>query len=555
MRIERHQIGAKRLREATEDFAGRIGRSVRLQQEAGRDGFGWQMIANDLLDYAGARSVEDPRIDRDAWTALRSAAEAHLGALELADPAGPPVTVMIPYTRTGVSYEPAPEDDVSPRGVFERDWQEALYLCVLVGDPRRCWMTFERTAGHAFSPFSRALSDMVFGDGERAGDLIGTPGTDAERALHALATGDQDAFWTAIAAMLARPRGEDPRPRTLLLPPAPLALTAIAVRDNGWEQRIESDYLPPSITRGGRSHGAETAQRPRVGPYGADRKPFPLPATVERPPFDDHSEALAYHDAKTPEMVENAWSPPASRKRIPHSLAWDGWKQVVRFQFRAESDPQGRDPRSREALELASEFYAAAFRTATAPGETVEITIGGRTAPMTTSSIEPEDLSNYEWHHAIALALIIGSKERRGLLLGIDPDALASEWCAPAHHAFHVALRAYLRGEPARPATDRALAAVRNAAAAQPGILWPFTVLLSQLVAGDPDGFVAALVDALEEFREHYTAGDEQDSVGKQVPIDILALTCHAHRELGWEIPVVSDYLPTAIVSMAEHEI
>ncbi|MBB6396205.1 hypothetical protein BKA00_003119 [Actinomadura coerulea] len=326
MRIERHRIGAKRLREATEDFAGRIGRSVRLQQEAGRDGFGWQMIANDLLDYAGARSVEDPQIDRDAWMALGSAA-----------------------------------------------------------------------------------------------DLIGTPGTDAERALHALATGDQDAFWTAIAAMLAQPLGENPRPRTLL-PSAPLALTAIAVRDNGWEQRIESDYLPPSITRSERGHGAET-------------------------------------------------------------------------------------------------------------------------------SIEPEDLSNYEWHHAIALALITGSKERRGLLLGIDPDALASEWSAPAHHAYHVALRAYLRGEPARPAMDRALAAVRNAAAAQPGILWPFTVLLSQLVAGDRDGFVAALVDALEEFREHYTAGDEQDSVSKQVPIDILALTCHAHRELGWGIPLVSDYLPTAIVA------
>lgn len=311
MRIERHQIGAKRLRETIKDFAGRIGRSVRLQQEAGRDGFGWQMIANDLLDYAGARSVEDPRIDRDAWMALRSAAEAHLGALELTDPAGPPVSVMIPYTRTGVSYEPAPEDDVSPRGVFERDWQEALYLCVLVGDPRKCWMTFERTAGDAFSPFSRALSDLVFGDGERAGDLIGTPGTDAERALHALATGDQDAFWTAIAAILAQPRGEDPRPRTLL-PPAPLALTAIAVRDNGWEQRIESDYLPPSITRGGRSHGAETAQRPRVGPYGADRKPFPLPATVERPPFDDHSEASP---TTTPERRKWSRTHGARRRR------------------------------------------------------------------------------------------------------------------------------------------------------------------------------------------------------------------------------------------------
>jgi hypothetical protein len=96
---------------------------------------------------------------------------------------------------------------------------------------------------------------------------------------------------------------------------------------------------------------------------------------------------------------------------------------------------------------------------------------------------------------------------------------------------------------------DRALATVRNAAAAQPGTLWPFAVLLSQLVAGDRNGFVAALVDALEEFREYYTVGDEQEYVSRQVHIGILALTCHAHRELGWEIPVVSDYLPAAIVA------
>lgn len=548
MRIERHQVHAERLHEATENFAGRIGRSVRLQQEAGRDGFGWKMIGNDLLDYAAARSVEAPEIDRDAWMALRSAAEAHLGVLELADPAGPPVSIVLSYTRTGVSYEPAPEEDASTRGVFEMDWQNALYLCVLLGDPRKCWVTFERTAGDATSPYSRALHDLVFGDGDRVTDLLATPGTDAEKALHALATDDQDAFWTAIAAMLAPPRGEDPHPRTLL-PPAPLALTAIAVRDRGWEQRIESDYLPPGLT-GHQDDNTEVVQRPRVGPYGADRKTFPLPVTVERPPDrSDSSEALAHLDGATPEMVEKAWIPPAARNRIPHSLAWEGFNQVVRFLFRAESDPEGRDPRSREALELASDFYAAAFRTATAPGDSVEITIGGRTAPMPTSSIEPEDLGNHVWLDAIALTLITNAKEHRDLLLGIDPDALAWEWTPPATYAHHAALRAYLRGEPARPAMDRALAAVRSAAADRPGTLWPLAVLLSQLVAGDRHGFVAALVDALEEFREHYAVGDEQDQISKQVNIEILALTCHAHRELGWEIPVISDYLPTAIVA------
>ncbi|WP_165978042.1 immunity 49 family protein [Actinomadura darangshiensis] len=542
MRVERHRVGAERLRDATEDFADRIGGSVHGQEEAGRDPFGWQMIGDDLLDYAGARSAAHPEIDRDAWTALLSASEAHLGAVELvAGPPGRPLSVFITYTGTGVVYQDG--TDEQPGELLESAWQQALYLCVIMGDPRKWHEAFHHAGVRAASGYSRALSDLVFGDGARVADLIGMPDRNGERALLALAAADQDAFWTAIAAMLAEPKGGDPRPRTLL-PLAPLALTALAVRDKGWEQRIESGYLPARLT------GAEkTVQRPRVGPYGTDRKTFPVPVTVERPPFSDvPAEALDYYDAEAAEAGKLAWSPDAQVKNIPYALTSTGDQQLLRFYWRAEADPEGRDPRQWQALDLASQLDAAAFRVVTAPGDSVEITIGDRTASMRTAPVT-DHASNFAWHRAIALALITGSRERCDLLLGIDPDSLSSEWDLPVHHTYHVALRSYLRGEPARPATDRAIAAVEDTRTTHPHHLGPFAVLLSQLVAGDREGFVAALVDALEEFRDHYSVGDRQEDPYRQVHIGALALTCHAHRELGWEIPVISPYLPAAIVA------
>ncbi|MFV2178305.1 Imm49 family immunity protein [Actinomadura sp. LOL_016] len=255
------------------------------------------------------------------------------------------LSVSITYTGTGtgtgVVYHDKSEDGERTGHVHEPDWTKALYLWVVTSDPRTRRSTFLRSAEDAdLSGFGRALSDLVFGDGEHAADLLGTPRLDEERALHALATGDRDAFWTAIAAMLRAPRS-DSRPRTLL-PLAPLALTALA--------------------------------------------------------------------------------------------------------------------------------------------------------------------------------------------------------------AYHVALRAYLRGEPARPATGRALAAVEDARATHPHHLGPFAVLLSQLVAGDREGFAAALADALEEFRDHYSVGDREDDCIRQVHLGALALACHARRDLGWEIPVTSAYLPAGIM-------
>src|SRR5690606_41355790 len=125
------------------------------------------------------------------------------------------------------------------------------------------------------------VCETVCRDAVRRADLTATPRSDQGRALLALATGDQAAFWQAIAAMLTGPVGADPPPGTLL-PTAPLALTALAVRRNGWAQRIESDYLPRRLT------GGATRTGPAVGP-------------VERPPFpDDVSQPLYCTDRGPP---------------------------------------------------------------------------------------------------------------------------------------------------------------------------------------------------------------------------------------------------------------
>ncbi|WP_432043560.1 hypothetical protein [Streptomyces cadmiisoli] len=65
-----------------EDFANRIGGQVRSMSKAGRMAvYEWQSIADELLDYLGALSVETPGLDTpEAEAALKAAAEAAAGA-------------------------------------------------------------------------------------------------------------------------------------------------------------------------------------------------------------------------------------------------------------------------------------------------------------------------------------------------------------------------------------------------------------------------------------------------------------------------------------------
>ncbi|MBX6765831.1 MAG: immunity 49 family protein [Actinomadura rubrobrunea] len=253
MRIARHEVSEERLRAATENFAERIADLVDKQQNVEFDhAFGWEMVGMDLLDYAGARSVADPAIDDDAWKALLSAAEAYLGAVYLAGaPKGAPASVTITYTGTGVSYNGVPADTGT---LHVSDWLKALYLWIIIGrqDHKRGAFLFIGNRLPEDAGFTHALADYVFGDGALVAKHLDQAAGDAASALRALTDGDQDTFWDAIAGMLTAYRSalsDDPRPRTLL-PLEPLALTTLAVRGAGWEQRIESDYLPVRLTSG-----------------------------------------------------------------------------------------------------------------------------------------------------------------------------------------------------------------------------------------------------------------------------------------------------------------
>src|SRR5690606_35208662 len=105
---------------------------------------------------------------------------------------------------------------------------------------------------------ARALAGYLFREleeprGEVLADLeaAGEPAGDAAL-LRALLARDEKAFWLLLAERLTAHRdacGEGSPARTLL-PIAPLAYTAMAVRIEGWEQRIESDYLPAQLIAG-----------------------------------------------------------------------------------------------------------------------------------------------------------------------------------------------------------------------------------------------------------------------------------------------------------------
>ncbi|GAA1116413.1 Imm49 family immunity protein [Nocardiopsis composta] len=263
MRIERHTVAEKTLAEAVEDFAGRIAGQVRGEQHAPRGLSGWELIGDDLHDFAAACSARRPEVDGDAQAAPYSAGEAYTGELRLgALPSEEPLSVHISFTGTGVSYQGMAEEELegSRYPVRESDWARALYLFTIAGLEDRVVPVFMQAGGAVsdHTGLARALAGYLFREleeprGEVLADLeaAGEPAGDAAL-LRALLARDEKAFWLLLAERLTAHRdacGEGSPARTLL-PIAPLAYTAMAVRIEGWEQRIESDYLPAQLIAG-----------------------------------------------------------------------------------------------------------------------------------------------------------------------------------------------------------------------------------------------------------------------------------------------------------------
>ncbi|MFD0383184.1 Imm49 family immunity protein [Streptomyces stramineus] len=309
--IARHAVADAQVAAAVGNFASRIGRQVDLMQHSeGRDPFGWELIADEFLDYAGALSLTDPDLrSNDAHQALRAAADAARGVVTLGVYQWEPVHVFIEYVNFGLTYRPAedPAMDLSAQ-----DWLRALHLAVICGRYEAEAATFGETAQAlavaADAPLGRrAAADLAFGllayvrdydldegdgyDGEplnraeaaaRLDALLAeSTGPEAWRvpeltATRALLTGDREAFRDGLAGMLARHHEVHARgtasPRSLL-PLGAIALAALATRREGWEPGIESAYLPATLVTGRRTPA------PASAPTAGTRTRPPPPST------------------------------------------------------------------------------------------------------------------------------------------------------------------------------------------------------------------------------------------------------------------------------------
>ncbi|MEU1898630.1 Imm49 family immunity protein [Nocardiopsis dassonvillei] len=585
MRIERHDVRDGALAEATEDFLDRIGGAVHGQQHHGRDGWGWKDMARELHGYAGARSAADPAVDTDAFTALYSAAEASVGALKLDHaPASASFSVHLTYTGTGYSYEGEGEETDHGRA-RTWDWIQALYLCLVTGlheENEGALLTLAssfdegevlaRGLAYYLFPGLGARRDQVLGYVEAAvtgmADAGELPHPDLLQ-LYTLLSGEEGLFWKTMAARLEahRDSASEDFPASLL-PIAEIAFAAMAVRVEGWEQPFASDYLPHRLTAGEQGRGG-----PRVGAYGADKDPGALrelargALAVARPDtVPGHIDrVLTRMDGRSEEHLVDIWSPDIVLDMLPTALQWHARDEITRFRYRSLADPQADDPRQGEALTRASQYTAAVFTSVTSQQETVEVTIGPATASLR-SATPGRDTGEGARMVAAEYAVLSGSRERLDALLGHSAGAFATKDDAgtDVYVLYRVALLAWLRAESSRTRADQGAAqAAEEARAAMdealsalerhqtlPGYPPPPVVLLSQLVAGDREGFALALTDALEEHRDAFGVGRNQGHSDGYVNTRILALACLA-RARGWEVPVESGYLPRGVLDRA----
>ncbi|MEV6042525.1 immunity 49 family protein [Streptomyces xanthochromogenes] len=588
MRIERHRIGEPALAAAEADFAERIAAEVHRMQEDPLPATGWRLVADDLLDYLGARSVRVPELSgKDAETALGSAAAALVGALELASSPGRQAEVFIDYAGAGVSYGGEFEcgDATATPGDRVRtcDWLDALLLAFLTEVSDRKAEVFIEAAppwrgneGRADVALVHALMAYVLDHEEGPVDVLTAgPVQDVEKCalidmvistlgegddrpghraalstLRALAAGDEEGFARCLAAQLeqyrSRAAGDNARPRSLL-PLDALALMAMAHRWHGWDIPVESGYLPRALVTGFEKDA------PRVRAYGRDKRADAVaalaagPLVVERPgrPCPDQPlEPSLYDDVAAQEMAR-FHDPKTDPKALARDLTSLMADQRQRFLVRAAVDPDGTDPCQYEAALLGAEAGAAALRVARAePGTEVPVTIGGttRTLPAWRGSYRPNP---HQWQQAVALALVVGARKPLADCVLIEPEFFAEGDHPSPGGAYCAALHDYLRGVDPEPAMDHALATADRMASGS--FLMPPLTLLSQLVQCDQEGFALALADALEEHREHYSVGARGKDIEAAVSLDVLGLACHARR-IGWPVPVRSPYLPEGLL-------
>ncbi|MFW5415978.1 immunity 49 family protein [Nocardiopsis sp. CNT-189] len=263
-----------------------------------------------------------------------------------------------------------------------------------------------------------------------------------------------------------------------------------------------------------------------------------------------------FRKRRTAESIEvlDGWSREMA-ERFPDEAAehpsWDLHAcsdfELDRFRRRSVRDPEGRDPRQAEALELSSQYYSAAFEVAVAAGGTAEIAIGGRTV----SQPSPEDPGEM-WYSGLSRAaeraIVSGSPERLAALLAHPRDRFPKAAGIALIDSYAEALLTHLRGEPAGPALDRAFADLAGFEAY--GLCPAPVAALHRLDTGDREGFAQALADTLAEFRDVFHQRGLKSADAGLINIEALALACLA-RSRGWDVPIDSPYLPQGVLDRA----
>ncbi|MEU9112832.1 Imm49 family immunity protein [Streptomyces sp. NPDC048483] len=585
MRIERHKVGGAAVSAVRDDFAKRLGGQVRSMSKAGPVAtYEWQSLAEELLDYLGALSVERPDLDTpEAKAVLKDATEAAAGAVAYAA-YHPHVSfqVMLDYVNFGMSYDPGGEENPWDR-VTPQQWIDAFCLAILSDKAKWHGEAFhfarekfsKDAVGNASVELVTGFMAQVIGDvgdddaeyppseqaklgaidaalaririrAEETGEsLLGQPHTVALQTLRALAAGDREAFDTGLTDLLvplSEQRGPAAGPRSLL-PLLPIALAALAYRDMGWAPAVDTDYLPRALVTGFETPG------PRVGGLGRNRRPDAVavlaegPVVIDRPippqPLNPESEALFE------QYTREAFTEVDGKRPAVWQLASALQDQEILFKTRASHSADVTDVQLAH-LRLASQLGAALFRIALAePGTEAEVTIDGRTVAY--PATRDEEASPGHWQTATNFALVTGVREDLAPQVLAGPTYVCKDGSAFA--SYREALHDYLRGEDPLPATERALDEAKRAK--DWGFFPPPAVLFSQLVEGDEESFNLALADALEAHRDHYQVADRADGCDAAINIDILALTCHARRR-GWTIRVESPYLPQRLLQAAE---
>jgi hypothetical protein len=518
MRIDRHSIAPAAVAAALAAVPERLDRDTKLAENGGA--YGIEMLADMLLDYAAARTVEiDPYVEtRETWLALTSAAALYRDfAHARTVPVGEEVRAFVDYLGVGFGFRQDEEARLNAH-----DWLVAWQVAVAGGADDVLAGLYSLTR---YLPEDDGLQGLrAFWAKQPAESYPDSPeGT----MLRAIAERDAAAFDAALAEALQRHRERAGRYPRDLVAWGPVAMAALA-HESGMPVDVASGYLPERLFT-------------RAGP----RKPS-ADGPIARPAFDAERAARWLENAgkRSESRVESAFHPDVLVQFRFSAMAGPGEHTMMELSFRSVLDPRAESAAYTDGVALASESLASAFRLAAVPrGTMVAVTLAGHTAELPASG-RNGDASDWTYARTAALAWTSRRQADLAALAAFDADDLNAT--LDDTNSYARACHAVLRGTDPRPHLRSALGKTSGDAHGE-CLRNPRVRLLDRIAEDDADGFNVALADALGLYGDYYSAGDGIDDPDGQLSFDALGLACLAH-DRGIPVSVESDYLPRAVI-------